>query len=190
MRDNRMIVLLHKELLKASLNLGLDSHMPPEFLGIPSLKQDGVPAVILIQQGCDIPLWNRLHIFAQLVHRICIHFPAKLHLGLYLITLGNRYIPHVVGKPGHPYMAALHDAHRGAHPTGNASLHLLIAPVSHDYLALNAHAGNHVAIFPVPVGGLVLIHEIHINGIIWNLLVELCVEMHQRLPELLKSQDP
>ena len=164
--------------------------MALKFLRIPAFRQDGVLAVILVHQGCNIPLWHSLYIFGQLIDRVSVHFPAKLHLGLHLVAFGDSHIPHVVRKPCHPDMAALHDAHSSAHPCGYAAHHLLIAPVSHDHLPLNAHACHHVAVFPVSVSGLVLIHEIHVNGIIGNLLVKLCMKMHQGLSVFLQSQNP
>ena len=185
-----MVILLQQELLKASLNLGLYRHMALKFLRIPALRQDGVLAVILVHQGRDISLWHSLHILGQLIDRVSVHFPAKLHLGLHLVAFGDSHIPHVVRKSCHPYMAALHNAYRGAHPGCYAAHHLLIAPVAHNNLSLNAHAGYHVAVFPVSVSGLVLIHEIHVNGIIGNFLVELCMKMHQGLSVFLQSQNP
>ena len=45
--------------------------------------------------------------------------------------------------------------------------------MAYHYLSLNAHAGHHMAPLPVTVGGLVLIHEIHVNGIVRDFLVKL-----------------
>ena len=59
----------------------------------------------------------------------------------------------------------------------------------HD-LALDAHAAHDMAVLPVSVRGLVLVHEVHIDRVVRDLLVELCVEVHQRLPVLLQPQDP
>ena len=185
-----MVILLQQELLKASLNLGLYRHMALKFLRIPALQQDSVLAVILVHQCRDVSLWHSLHIFGQLIDRIGVHFPAELHLGLHLVAFGDSHIPHVVRKSRHPYMAALHDAYRGAHPGCYAAHHLFISPVAHNNLSLNTHAGYHMAVFPVSMGGLVLIHEIHVNGIVGNLLVELCMEMHQGLSVFLQSQNP
>ena len=70
-------------------------------------------------------------------------------------------------------MAALHDAHRGSHPGADRRLHRTLIPETDDNLSLNAHSRHHVAEFPVSVSGLVLIHEIHVNGVIGNLLIKL-----------------
>ena len=122
--DDGVVILLQQELLKASLNLGLYRHMALKFLRIPALQQDSVLAVILVHQCRDVSLWHSLHIFGQLIDRIGVHFPAELHLGLHLVAFGDSHIPHVVRKSRHPYMAALHDAYRGAHPGCYAAHHL------------------------------------------------------------------
>ena len=87
-------------------------------------------------------------------------------------------------------MAALHNTYCSAHPGRNLFLYFFIAPMAHYHFALNPHAGHNVTIFSVTVGRLVFIHKIHINGIIWDFLVELCMQMHQGFSVLLQSQNP
>ena len=43
-------------------------------------------------------------------------------------------------------------------------------------------------VLPVAVGRLVLIHEIHVNGVVGDLPVELGVQMQQGLAEFLQTQ--
>ena len=70
-------------------------------------------------------------------------------------------------------MTAFHHAHCGTHPVCHSLLYLFISPVSYYNLSLNAHTAYDMTILPVSVCGLVLIHEVHINGVIWDFLVKL-----------------
>ena len=56
-----------------------------------------------------------------------------------------------------------------------------VSPVADDNLALDAHTGYDVAVLTVTVCGLVLVHEVHIDRVVRNLFVELCMKMKQRL---------
>ena len=70
-------------------------------------------------------------------------------------------------------MAALDHADCGAHPGCNALLHIDIAPVSDYDLALDSHACHDMTVLTVSVCRLVLVHEIHVDGVIRDLLIEL-----------------
>ena len=82
-------------------------------------------------------------------------------------------------------MAALHNTYRRAHPGSYFSHYHRVRPVSHYHFPLDSHTAYDVTVLSVPVCGLILIHKIHINGIIGNFLVKLGMEMHQRLSVLL-----
>ena len=62
--------------------------------------------------------------------------------------------------------------------------------MAHHHLALHTHTADNVAVLSVTMCRLVLIHEVHINGIIGQLLIKLRMEMQQRFAILLQSQDP
>ncbi len=87
-------------------------------------------------------------------------------------------------------MGGLHHAHRSYHPLCNLLDHVRILPMADYNLALNTHAAHNMTILAVTVRRLVLIHKVHINRVIWNLLVKLRMEMHQRLSVLLQAQNP
>ena len=87
-------------------------------------------------------------------------------------------------------MAGFHHAHSCPHPGCDALLYRVILPVARDHLAVDAHAGHDMAVLPVPVRRLVFIHEIHVDGIVGNLLVVLCVQVKQRLSQFLQTEDP
>ena len=50
-----------------------------------------------------------------------------------------------------------------------------------------AHAGEDVPELALAVGGLVLVHEVHVDGVVGDLLVELCSEVAERLAVLAQA---
>ena len=52
------------------------------------------------------------------------------------------------------------------------------------------HAGDDVAVLAVAVRGLVLVHEVHVDGVVGNFLVELRVQVQKRLAVLAQAGDP
>ena len=72
-------------------------------------------------------------------------------------------------------MAALYDADCGAHPACDLVNDYRITPVSDNDLTLHTHTAYDMTILSVSMCRLVFIHEIHINGIIWKFLIELCM---------------
>ena len=47
-----------------------------------------------------------------------------------------------------------------------------------------------MSVLPVPMGRLILVHEIHVDGVVWDFAVELRVEVEQWLPVLLQAENP
>ena len=72
-------------------------------------------------------------------------------------------------------MAALDHADCGAHPGSDLLLYHRIRPVSDNHFALDSHTGHDMTVLSVTMRRLVFIHEIHIDGIIWDLFIELCM---------------
>ena len=60
----------------------------------------------------------------------------------------------------------------------------------HDDLARDAETSDNVAVFTIAVRGLVEIHEIHVNGLPWNLEMVLGVKLQQWLAQRLEPTDP
>ena len=185
-----MVILLLQEALEADFNAGLYRHMAPELRRVSALVQNLVSGIILFHQPIDIALADIRHIFRDLVDRIRVDFPAELNLSLHLVTLCDGHVAHIVRHSRHTDMAGLHDPHRRAHPSRQPVQGLLIAPVPHNHFAFNTHAGHDMAVFPVAVCRLVLVHEIHVDGIVRNFHIELCMQMAQGLAVLLQAQDP
>ena len=190
MGHNSLVVLLLQETLKTQLDARLNRHVPPEFPGVPPLGENLVLSVIFIHQGVDVALGHRCDRLRDLRHRVGVHLPAEFDLGLHLVALGDGYVAHIVRDAHHPDVAALDHAHRGPHPGRDPALNVRVRPVAHHHLALHTQPGENVAVLPVPVGRLVFIHEVHVNGVVGDLAVELGVQVQQGLAVLLKSQNP
>ena len=190
MGHDGMVIFLLQEAFEADLNPCLNRYMTAELCRIPALVQNLVLRIILFHQRIDISLAHIFHVSRNLVNGISVNLPAELHLGFHLIALRNRHIPHIVGHAHHADMAGLHNAHCRAHPSCQTLQYILVTPVPHNHLALDAHAGHDMAVLPVSMGRLVLIHEIHVNAVVGNLHIKLCMEMAQRLMVLLQAQNP
>ena len=173
MGNNRLIILLLQEALKAQLDLRLHRRMSPELLLVPSLQKNLIFIIILLNQSIRVRLGNRVHRLHNLIHRIRVNLPAKLDLRLNLVPVRHSHISHIVRHTHHADMRRLHHTHSGAHPRSKLPLHALIRPVADNHLSLNSHAAHNMPILPAAMRRLVLIHKIHVNRVVGNLTVKL-----------------
>ena len=185
-----LIVFLLKEALKTDLDPCLDCYMLLKFLRVTSIQNHIVFIIIFFYQNINISLAYILNIFCDLVNRISIDLPSEFHLSLNLIALCYSYVSHIVGYTAYTDMAALHDTNCSTHPGCQTLLDLFVCPVSCNDFSLDSHAGYHMAKLTAAVCGLVLIHKVHINGVIGDFHIELCMKMAQRFAILFKAKDP
>ncbi len=68
--------------------------------------------------------------------------------------------------------------------------HLGVLPVAGNHLAVDAKPGHHVAKLPVAVGGLVFVHEVHVDVVIGDFFVILGEQVEHGLAVFLKAPDP
>ena len=190
MRHNGLIVLLLQEPLEAKLDPCLNSHVPPEFLRISSLGLEAVFTFIFIHKGLHIRFGHGSHAVGDLIYRIGVYLPAEFDLCFNLVALGHCHISHIVCHAHDTDMTGLDHAHCGPHPGCDLLLYDTVLPEAHHDLPLDPHAADDVAVLPVTVCRLILVHEIHVYGIVRQLLIILRVQVEQRFPILLKSQDP
>ena len=185
-----LIVFLLKETLKTDLDSCLDCYMLLKFLRVTSIQNHVIFIIIFFYQNINISLAYVLYIFCDLVNRISIDLPSEFHLSLNLIALCYSYVSHIVGYTAYTDMAALHDTNCSTHPGCQTLLDLFVCPVSCNDFSLDSHAGYHMAKLTAAVCGLVLIHKVHINGVIGDFHIELCMKMAQRFAILFKAKDP
>ena len=185
-----LIVFLLEEALKTDLDPCLDCYMLLKFLRVTSIQNHVIFIIIFFYQNINISLAYILNIFCDLINRISIDLPSEFHLSLNLIALCYSYVSHIVGYTAYTDMAALHDTNCSTHPGCQTLLDLFVCPVSCNDFSLDSHAGYHMAKLTAAVCGLVLIHKVHINGVIGDFHIELCMKMAQRFAILFKAKDP
>ena len=164
----------------------------------PGLIADGLHVVggkvvallVGLHQRVDLRLGDSVHGLHQLAHRPGVDLPAQLGLDLYLIALGDGHFPHVVAKAHDLQLLADGHTHSGPHPGTQALLDVLILPVTGDDLAGHPQPGGDEAVLPVAVGGLVEVHEVHVDLIVGDLTVVLGGKMAVGLLEIHKAVDP
>ena len=96
----------------------------------------------------------------------------------------------VISNTAYTDMAALHDSDCGTHPGCQSLLYFLVSPVSDDDFSLDSHTGNNMTVLSATMCRLVLIHEIHVDRVIWDFFIKLCVQMAQRFSVFFQTKDP
>ena len=190
MCNDGLIVFLLEEPLESEFDLCLYGNMAAELFRVSSFEQDIICIIIFICQCFYITPGHCLYSLCDLIDRISIYFPAEFDLCLHLITVCDCNISHIVSYSHDTHMAALDHAYSRAHPGADLLLYIFVSPVSDDHLALNAHTGEDMSILTAAVGRLVLVHEIHVDGIIWDFTVKLRVKVEKRFSVLLKTENP
>ena len=185
-----LIIFLFQEFLKSDLNLSLNCYMTFKFFRISSLKKNIIFAVVFIYQRIYITFSYIFYIIGNLIYRISINFPSEFDLCFYFITFCNSYVSHVICYTTYADMAALHDTNCCTHPGSKSFLNIFICPVSDNNFSFDSHSCNNMTIFTTAMSRLVFIHKIHINGIIRNLLIKLCMKMAKRFSVFFQTKDP
>src|SRR5690554_7556759 len=119
-----------------------------------------------------------------------IYVVTQLQLGIYLVAIGYSHIVHLVTKANDAQILSICPGSCHAHPYRDALLRFGILPMPYHHFARATHTGGDVTKFTVAMCTLIQVHEIHIDLIPGNLLVELGMEMHQRLTEFLQTMNP
>ena len=151
---------------------------------------DLILGFVLCHQSIDFILGNFVHDLDQITHGPGIHLPAQLGLDFHLVALGNSHFPHIVAEahdlqiPGHSH------ANGGLHPAADAVQDLGILPVACDDLPGHPQPSSNEAMLPVTMGGLVQIHEIHVDLVVGDLLVVLGSKVAVRLLQVCQTVDP
>ena len=161
-----------------------------EFCFISSFQKNLIFAVIFFYKCFYITWFYILYNSCDLIYRISIYFPSELNLCFYFIALCYSNISHIVGNTHNTDMAAFNHADCCTHPRTDSFLCIFILPISHYNLAALVQTCENVSELTVSVCCLIFIHEIHIDCIVWNLAIKLCMEMKQRFSQLFQSKNP
>ena len=146
--------------------------------------------LVFLDECISLCVGYLLEVLHQRADGIVIHVVAQALLELYAVAISHSHVVHVHTE--HQAANVFGISHTGSHasPDGNLLLSLLVLPVAANHLARYAHAGADMSELDVAVSTLVEVHEVHVHGLPRNLGVILCVEMEQRLLQILQPLDP
>ena len=181
---------------KSLAAFGIQHLLDGDFL--PGLVADGVDVVggnvvvgaVDFHQLVDLSVGDLVHHLDQVAHSPGVHLPAQLGLHFHLVALGNGNLSHVVAKAHDFQFAGDGHAHGGAHPAAQTLLDFLILPVAGNDLAGHPQPGGDEPVLAVAVGGLVQIHEVHVDLLVGDLAVVLGGKVAVGLLQVHKAVDP
>ena len=185
-----MEAALFQEALHPQLNArGIEKVLP---LIAVDLHRGGqaIAAFVLIHQGADFTVGDRIDDLHQIAHRPGVNREAKLNLRGDFIPVGDRHFAHVIAETAHFQVAGILFRDRLAHPRADALMGFFILPVAGHHAVLLTHAGTDEAKFAAAVGGLVQVHKVHIDAVPRQGRVELGMELHQRFIQDREAIDP
>ena len=113
----------------------------------------------------------------QIADGIVVDFPAHLNVRRDFIAFGDGDVPHVIGEAAHLDLLGEGIARSHLAPGSELFQRFGIFVVADDDLVVHAQAGDDIAELSVAVGCLVLVHEVHVDGIVRQSLVVLRREM-------------
>ena len=151
---------------------------------------DVVRVLVLADERVHIGVGDGLHRGHEIVDAVGVDGHAETHLGLDLVALGHRDVAHVVAETGELQRTDLGQPARRTCPRRDPRRHQWIRHVAGDRLARRAHAGEDVGELAVAVGGLVQVHEVHVDLRVRQLDVRLRVEVQHRLLQRAEAVDP
>src|SRR3954466_1623923 len=79
---------------------------------------------------------------------------------------------------------------RCAQPRSEFLVNIFILPKPNDYLPVQAHSARKESKLAIAMRRLVQIHEVHVDGRPRQILIELSVQVDERLLQRLQSADP
>ena len=115
---------------------------------------------------------------------------AEPDLGLDLVALGVGNVTHVVAEAGHAQVLRLVPSAGRPSPGADPGGDPWILPVADDGLAGDPEASLDEPELAVTVGGLVEIHEVHVDLRPRQVAIELRVQVEQRNLERAEAGDP
>ena len=146
---------------------GLDPGGLAQLLVTRSVGRELRGQVVRVAVGRDEVVDDRVRDLAdgrrQVAHAVPVDRHAEADLGLDLVALGIGDVAHVVPEPGDAEPVGFVPGARGPAPGGDPVGDVRLTPVTGDGLAGDAQAGLEVAELAIAVGGLVEVHEVHVD---------------------------
>ena len=156
----------------------------------PELGDDVVFVGVGLDQGVDLGIRRRVDTSNEVANAVAVDAEAEPALGLDLVAVSHGDLAHVLAEAGDPAGFPVMPGGCGPAPRADTLLDLRVGPVPHDDLPLEPQARSDEAELAVAVGGLVQIHEVHVDLGPWDLAVVLGVEVEQGLAQSLETGDP
>ena len=157
---------------------------------VQQLGRDLVLRLVVLDEVLDLVLLDRIVRGDELVDGPGVDRGAEYTLRLGLVAFGDGNVAHIVAPAHHVHRVRGLPTGAGARPHADLVGHRGIGVMPHDDLARDAETSDNVAVFTIAVRGLVEIHEIHVNGLPWNLEMVLGVKLQQWLAQRLEPTDP
>ena len=145
---------------------------------------------ILCNECIHVGILHGIEIGHHLAERYIVHVVSEPHFCLYLVTVGNGHIVHLVAETDDAHILRVMPCSCNPFPYSDVLKGLIVLPVADHGLVVLAHACEDVGILAVSVCALVEVHEIHVDFIPRNLGIELGVQVEKRLLQDLKTVDP
>ena len=157
---------------------------------LPQFGRDRVLLGVLAAEAVDGRVARLVDVLDEVADGVRVDGVAELRLGRDLVAVGDGDEPHVVAEPGEVRPLAVVPGAGGPHPGADPALDLGVGPVADDDLAAEPQPGVQVPGLPVAVGGLVQVHEVHVDLGPRQVAVELRVQVQDRLGQGRQPADP
>src|ERR1035437_4703518 len=147
----------------------------------PQGRRDVIGRLIEGDHAVNLRLGHTTHRVGQVAYAEAVDRDPELHLRRDLVALRHRHVAHVVAKPGELEVPGLAQPARRPRPGPDPVLNLHLLPVAGDGFAAQSQPRLDVRELSVTVGGLVQVHEVHVDLAPGEIAVELRVQVEERL---------
>ena len=165
-------------------------YLLPIYLFARLVNLDGVGLLVFLNKCICLFVGYLLPVLHEVRYWIVVNMITKTLLKLNTVAIGNGYIVHVHTEHQTAYIVGIGYSCCNARPNGDALLSLGALPMTNNNLAGNTHAAADMTELDVAMSRLVEVHEVHVDGVPWQLCVILGVEVEKRLLECLQTLDP
>ena len=182
--DADIAALVFAEFIDGDLVLRLFAH------DVDAVGGHGVLLGIFRHQSVHLGVGDDVDIVDKIAHGIVIDLPAEVDVRFHLVALGDGDVAHVIGEAADLELFGEGVAGGDFAPGSQLFEGLFVFIIADDHLIVHAQARHDVAEFAVAVGSLVLVHEVHVDGVVRQLFVVLGGEVAHGLLQLGKAADP
>ncbi len=172
----------------------LDARTVPQRVGAVAAGTERGDDVVLVEVGrderVDLSVAGVVDGADEVADAIPVGREAQPADGLDLVAVGHRDVAHVLAEPGDAAAVPIVPCPRRPRPGPDPVLDLGVRPVAGDDRPLQPQPGGHEPELPVAVGGLVEVHEVHVDRRPRDVAMVLGMEVEERLVQALQPGDP